>query len=100
MSDKLVSKISGKGDKKNIFRIEKDFSINNIELIKSELDNILEKNSTLQLELKGIDNFDLSAIQLLHALKIKLKDNFTFTLEIKEELKTIVTHSGFESYIK
>lgn len=96
MSSKLITKISAKSDKKPIFRIEKDFSITNIQLIKDELDNIVKDNPVFQLELKNLDSFDLSSIQILHTLKKKLGDNFSYTAEIKEEVKTILNHSGFQ----
>jgi regulator of replication initiation timing len=96
MNTKIINKISGKSDKKPIFRIEKDFSITNIEHIKQELNDLMEKNTSFHLELKNLDNFDLSSIQLLHAVKTKMKENFTFTIELKDENKTIIKHSGFE----
>ena len=96
MSTKLITKVSGKSDKKAIFRIEKDFSIINIEQIKQELNDIIEKNTSFHLELKNLDNFDLSSIQLLHAVKEKMKSEFTYSIELKDEIKTIIKHSGFE----
>jgi MFS superfamily sulfate permease-like transporter len=100
MSNKLISKISGKSDKKQIFRIEKEFSINNIVGIKSELDEIVSKSDAFHLELKNIENFDLSALQLLYAVKEKLKEGFTYSIDTKEEIKTILSSSGFENFIK
>ncbi len=99
MSNKLVTKSSGKSDKKQIFKIEKDFSINNIEAIKNELDEIVAKNNSFHLELKNIENFDVSSIQLLYTMKEKLKDNFSYSLELKDEIKTILKRSGFETFL-
>jgi MFS superfamily sulfate permease-like transporter len=99
MSTKHVIKISGKSDKKPIYRIEKDFSINNITHIKKELDEIVEKNKSFHLELNNLDNFDLSAIQLLISIKNKLADNFSYSIQVKEEIKTIIKHSGFENLL-
>jgi len=99
MSTKHVIKTSGKSDKKPIYRIEKDFSINNITHIKKELDEIVEKNKSFHLELSNLDNFDLSAIQLLISIKNKLADNFSYSIKVKEEIKTIIKHSGFENLL-
>jgi anti-anti-sigma regulatory factor len=96
MNSKNISRISTKSDKKGIFKIEKDFSINNVDQVKKELQELVEKNMNLSLIIRNVDNFDLSAIQLLHALKLKLGDNFSYTLEVKEEIKTIINHSGFD----
>jgi DNA-binding transcriptional regulator GbsR (MarR family) len=96
MSNKLVSKSSSKSDKKATFKIEKDLSLNNIEQAKNELEEIISKNPNFHLELKNIDSFDLSSIQLLYAIKSKLKDNFSYSIEMKDELKTIFQHAGFD----
>ena len=96
MGNKHITKVSGKSEKVPIFRIEKDFSINNIEQVKKELDDIMEKNKIFHLELKNMDNFDLCSIQLLHTLKNKLNDDFNYSIEVKEEIQTIINHSGFE----
>jgi regulator of replication initiation timing len=95
MSNKIVNKVPDKSGKKNKYKIEKDFYVNNIEHIKKELDIILEKNKELTLELKNLENFDLTAIQLLHALKIKMNEKLIIKLDMKDELKTIITNSGF-----
>ncbi len=96
MSNKIIIKSSGKSDKIAVFKIEKDFSVYNIEQVKKELDEIIEKNPSFRLEMKNMDNFDLSSIQLLHSLKNKLGDEFSYTIEVKEEIKTIIKHAGFE----
>ena len=96
MSAKLITKVSGKSDKNAVYRIEKDFSIINVELIKKELGEIVSNNKNLKLELKNLENFDLSSIQLLHSLKNKLNESFSYTIEVKDEIKTIIKHSGFE----
>jgi hypothetical protein len=99
MSKNLVTKISGKTDKKVIYRIEKDFSINNIDLIKTELSEIVAKNNPFTLELKNIDSFDLSSVQLLKALQNKMKDNLILSIELKDDLKVIIQNAGFENII-
>jgi MFS superfamily sulfate permease-like transporter len=96
MSNKIIIKTSGKSDKLAAFKIEKDCSIFNIEQVKNELDDIIDKYPSFHLELKNMDNFDLSSIQLLHSLKNKLGDEFTYSIEVKDEIKTIIKHSGFE----
>ncbi len=99
MSNKLVIKTSGKSDKKAIYRIEKDFSINNIASVKKELDEIVEKSKSFHLELNHLENFDLSSIQLLHSIKNHFSQEFSYSIHVKEEIKTIIKHSGFENYL-
>lgn len=99
MNSKFITKISGKSDKKSIFMIEKDFSIINIEKVKKELDEIIEKHPNFHLELKNLDNFDLSSIQLLSSIKKKLGDNFSYSVSVKEDVMTILKHSGFENIL-
>ena len=45
MSNKLIIKIIREIRKKPVFKLEKDFSINNIETLKSEIDEIVSKNT-------------------------------------------------------
>ena len=99
MSTKHVIKTSGRSDKKTIYKIEKDFSINNITHIKKELDEIVNKNKSFHLELNNLDNFDLSSIQLLQSIKNKLLNDFSYSIHVKEEIKTIIKHSGFENLL-
>jgi DNA-binding transcriptional regulator GbsR (MarR family) len=99
MSSKLITKTTGKIDKKPVFTLEKDFSLNNISQVKNELDEIIDKNKEFHLELKNIENFDLSSIQLLHALKNKLGNGFSYSLSVKDEIKTIIMHSGFDNLV-
>lgn len=99
MSSTLVSRTSGKSEKV-VFRIEKDFSVANIEQIKQELDDIVASEKAFHLELKNIDSIDLSAIQVLHALKMKMGKAFTYSATMKDETKTILAHSGFEDFFK
>ena len=96
MSKSLVNKISAKSDKKVVFRIEKDFSLNTVEQLKIELEEILSKTPSFDLELKNIDSFDLSAVQLLTALKAKMKDKLTIKVELKDDIKLIMQHAGID----
>ena len=96
MSKSLVNKISAKSDKKVVFRIEKDFSLNTVEQLKIELEEILSKTPSFDLELKNIDCFDLSAVQLLTALKAKMKDKLTIKVELKDDIKLIMQHAGID----
>jgi MFS superfamily sulfate permease-like transporter len=96
MNTKNISRISAKSDKNSVFKIEKDFSINNVDQVKKELQELVEKYSNITLVIKNVDNFDLSAIQLLHGLKLKLGNSFNYTIEVKEEINTIINHSGFD----
>jgi len=99
MSAKHVVKTSTKSDKKPVYRIEKDFSINNIAQIKKELDELVDKNKSFHLELVNLENFDLSSLQLLHSIKNRMGNDFSYSVQVKEEIKTIIKHSGFENLL-
>lgn len=78
--------------------IEKDFSVINIEELYKELKEIVNQNEVINLELKNIENFDLSSIQLIYSLrnsivKLNLKANF------KDDIKNIFINSGFKEII-
>jgi len=99
MKGKSSNKEAITGDKKNTVVIEKDFSLNTIETIKADIDTILDSTKELHLEFRKIENFDLSSVQFLYALKQKLGDNLTFSLDLKPELKTIINHNGLDKII-
>lgn len=99
MSKQYINKVSEKGDRNIVYLIEKEFSINNVEFIKKELETIIQKNASFVLQIKNIDTFDLSAIQVLSSLKNKMKDNITFDIDLKDDTKTIIEHSGFDYLI-
>jgi len=99
MAKNLIIKTSGKVDKKVVYKVEKDFSINNVEMIKKELEEIIGKTPAFHLELRNIESFDLSSIQLLKAFSDKMGNDFSVSIDLKDDLKTIIQHAGFENYL-
>ncbi len=98
MGESLFIKTNEKVNKKPVYRIEGDYSINNIERIKEELKKILENDKKIHLDIKNIENIDLTAIQLLYSLKKYLKEDFSFGIELKEDQKQILLNSGFGKF--
>jgi MFS superfamily sulfate permease-like transporter len=101
MSEKkyLIS-TGNKNKKKTVYRIDKEMSISNIEAVKEEIDEILKHDDKFDLEIGEVENFDLSAAQLLLALKNKLGDNFNFTLSLKKEHLLLLEHTGIDRFIQ
>lgn len=82
------------------FKIVKEMSINNIDAIKKEIDEVIQNNKKLHLKIEEIENFDLTAIQLLQALKQKLGKNFSVEVKLKKEQEHIITNAGLDIYLK
>ncbi len=98
--DKKLTKISINSDNEEVHVvIERDFSINNIEQVKVELTEILNKHDKITLELKEIENFDLTSIQLLYSLKKLEKKEIKIKSKIKDDLNNILVNSGFKELI-
>lgn len=97
----LIIRTDSKNKKRPVFRIEKEISINNIESIKNEIMAIVNhEKEGFHLELKGIENFDLPAAQLLLALKNKLGEKFSYTLDVRKDLAILLEHTGINRYIQ
>jgi hypothetical protein len=96
MEKKVIIKTSAKSAKAHVFRIEKDFSINNVVNIKSEILEILKTYDQFTLELKSIENFDLTSLQILYSLKLKMKEKLIIKYDLKEDIENIVINSGFD----
>ena len=99
MEKKYLKTSKGKGDKEVSVVIEKDFSINNIMPIKSEFTEILSKNNTINIELKDIENLDLTSVQLLYSLKKFPGKKIEIQSNIKEDLKNIIINAGLKEII-
>ena len=99
MDKKYITINKGSSENEVTVVIEKDLSINNIDPIKTELNEIVSKHKTIKVELKNIDNFDLTSVQLLYALKKIPGKKVEITADIKEDLKNIIINSGFKEII-
>jgi len=99
MDKKYITINKGSSENEVTVVIEKDLSINNIDPIKNELNEIVSKHKTIKVELRNIDNFDLTSVQLLYALKKIPGKKVEITADIKEDLKNIIINSGFKEII-
>ncbi|MGC8803320.1 MAG: STAS domain-containing protein [Bacteroidales bacterium] len=97
----VVIRTDSKNKKRPVFRIEKEMSINNIEAIKDELISIISaEKEGFHLELKEIENFDLTAAQLLWALKNTLGEKFSYNLDLSKDQAQLLEHTGINRYIQ
>ncbi|MCX7987216.1 MAG: STAS domain-containing protein [Bacteroidales bacterium] len=96
----LIIRTESKNKKRPVYRIEKEVSINNIENIKNEIINLLANETEgFHLELKEIENLDLSGVQLLLSLKNKMGDKFTYALDLRKDQSELLEHTGIKRYI-
>jgi anti-anti-sigma regulatory factor len=83
---------------KNTITVEKEFAIFNVKDVKGNIDEALEQNKKLVLDMKDMDNLDLTAIQLILALKEKAKDykkGIEINISLTEQMNQILINSGF-----
>ncbi len=99
MGSNYIIQINDKTKKNPVFKIDKDFSINTISEIKMEINDVVENFEGFHLQVVRPENFDLTAIQLILAIKNKLGDRFSYTLELKDEHKLLLAHAGIDKYI-
>jgi ABC-type transporter Mla MlaB component len=77
-------------------------TINNIEKITAEIKTILEKPTAINIQVKEVENMDLTFVQLIYSIiNSGKKDNFkvTLSLSLSEELKSLVANAGFDSFL-
>ncbi len=79
--------------------IEGDASINSEEEFYKLVFPLIPEYNFFKIELKNTQVIDLTFIQLLISLKNTLKSknkNYTFNIEIPEQMKTILDNSGID----
>ncbi|MDT8411775.1 MAG: hypothetical protein RQ875_04875 [Vicingaceae bacterium] len=82
--------------------IEGDLSIVNIYKVKKEIVSVFENFDIVDINLDKIINMDMSCVQLLLAVKMyysSLDKEITLKINLPEELKNVITNSGFKSLI-
>ena len=88
---------------KAFFIIKKELSLNNIEFLKSEMQNNIDNCKSFTIQLEAIDTIDIAAIQLLHSFisKIKeLKKTISYEADLSESIKKLLLYSGLNDYTK
>ena len=79
--------------------IEGELTLSNALAVKEELITLLNKNDSLEVDCKSIQQIDLSGIQLLLALKQSaISQNKTIKLEcdLPDDISKIIKNSGFD----
>lgn len=86
----------------SILRIEGELTLNTIEETLAEVKAIVDEHQNLLIELRQIDNLDLTGVQLLYAIKKTAeasKKTINYSIELPDELSTIINHAGFNDLI-
>ena len=95
----MVKKIVKSDHAERILKIENEFSIRNVGEITNKLKKNIRNAKTVLLKLEHIDQLDLSAIQVIHALKnyaneksIELK----MEVQVSDDVRSLLANTGFK----
>jgi anti-anti-sigma factor len=91
----------GKKDEKSAeIIIEGEFSISCAEKVRDKLMEAMDQYDRIDLKVQNLENFDLSAIQLLVSLRKSIPaDKIKITLVLRDELKPILEHAGLNDIL-
>ncbi|MFC2138453.1 STAS domain-containing protein [Bacteroidota bacterium] len=78
--------------------IEGDLTLKNIKEIKEKLLNSTKTYKSLNIQVKKVDNLDITFIQLLIAVKKSFKA-VSINTEIPEHAEGIINNSGLQEYL-
>ncbi len=84
-----------------IIKVENEFSIKNAGEIAQQLKRNLGNARAAVVRLEHIEQLDLSALQVIHALrKYAEKKNLALKVEtqLSEEVKALISHAGFSDF--
>jgi len=89
---------------KNKFKIilEEDLTINTIENTMDEIDKIFENCEELLVEVKNVQELDLTYLQLFYSLYESFKSvdkKINFNFNFSEEYKTLIRFIGFDKVL-
>lgn len=99
---KTTFQIKPSGKKAEI-TIGEEFSIHNVVEIKAELDKVIPKYKEFNIQVENVENFDLSALQLLYSFQRSLNNagkGTTVSISLPESLQQIIDHSGIQKHLK
>jgi len=97
-----ISVIKNKPTEKTII-FEGDFSIQNVETTKDEIQNNLNDSTLIVIDINGVTSFDVCFLQLVYSV-ISYCEKNTINLQIasstlNEECKIVIEKSGFDKII-
>ena len=98
-----ISVVENKPKEKS-FVFEGDFSIQNIETTKDEIQNGINNTTFIILDINGVTNMDISFLQLLHSViehckKNKISIQIASTM-LNDDCKSIFNKSGFDKIMR
>jgi anti-anti-sigma factor len=91
----------GKKDEKTAeVSIEGEFTIAYAEHVKDKLFDVIEKYDRIEVKIQNLENFDLSAVQLLVSLRKSMSaGKIKLTLVLRDDLKPIIEHAGLKDIL-
>jgi len=100
---KLTITQGRKKDVKNgTILFEGELTYNEVDEIKKKITPTIQKYDELNIQLRNIENLDLTCIQLLFAFQKSfraLNKKLTFDIELPNDIKALIEHSGFSQII-
>lgn len=98
MSKKTTNK-TAIGNVPEYFTINEELTIASIDLVKSELDRLLENDKELIIKGDNLKNIDLTGIQLLYAVSrqaLKKQKKVIFDISVKQDAAVLLLKAGFD----
>ncbi len=91
-----------KGSKSVTIHLENELTIFSIEGMKDQIIDTVNKFEDIKIELKNVNNMDLTFVQLLYSIKITAEEQdkkVTFNADISEDIKTLFENSDLSKII-
>ncbi len=97
MTDNFDVKFNQKKDEL-IINCSGQLTINSIEKISEKIKDQIKEVSKVSIDVKEVDNIDLTFIQLIYSIKNSGKKNgyqVAISMELPEDLKSLIINAGF-----
>lgn len=91
-----------KGESHANILLENELTIFSIESMKDKIIETVLKYDDIKIELKNVDNMDLSFVQLLYSIKItanKLNKKVSFDVSLSDDIKSLFNNSDLSKVL-
>ena len=82
----------------NTISLEGELTLHNIETIWDRLREEVLKNNKLIIELRNVENMDLSCLQLLSSIQ-RFNSNVKVKMNLSDQLETLLLRGGFSALL-
>jgi anti-anti-sigma regulatory factor len=98
-----ITPIGKKADKRAKMTIEKELTIYTVLEIKEHFMEALNEYNEINIQIKNVENLDLSFIQLIESLRKTAEEyekEISIAAELTDETRTLVDNAGFDPVLK